>query len=228
VLRFAEQMLAEKGNVVFWFSPWALRNWEDLWDDFGSLLLDALSAANIPFDDSWKKTLKDSGKWLESKGIGQLAESAAGLVGQDKTATTAFRILSRWLKYDGPQIRAIRQKLGDKRVVVLIDDLDRCAPELLPRLLMSLREILDLPGFTFLLAFDDEIVARALADANPAWVEGSNFLEKILDFRYHLPAITEKQKERFVGRAMSKYCPFVPPESTSKIQDLLPDNPRKL
>ncbi len=228
VLRFAEQMLTEKGNIVFWFNPWAVRNWEDLWDDFGSSLLEALSAAHIPFDDSWKKAVKDSGKWLESKGLGQLTEAAASLVGKDKIAATAFRILGRWLKYDGPQIRAIREKLGDKRVVVLIDDLDRCAPELLPRLLMSLREILDLPGFTFLLAFDDEIVARALTSANPAWMEGSNFLEKILDFRYHLPAITEKQKERFVRRAMSKFCPFVPPESTSEIQDLLPDNPRKL
>jgi len=228
VLRFAERMLTEKGNIVFWFSPWAIRNWEDLWDDFGSLLLEALSAAKVPFDDSWKKGLKDSSKWLESKGIAELTQAAASLFGKDRIATTGFRILSRWLKYDGPQIRAIREKLGDKRVVVLIDDLDRCAPELLPRLLMSLREILDLPGFTFLLAFDDEIVARALASANPAWLEGSNFLEKILDFRYYLPAITEKQKERFVRRAMSRYCPFVQPESTSKIQDLLPDNPRKL
>jgi hypothetical protein len=228
VLRFAERMLTQKGNIVFWFSPWAIRNWEDLWDDFGSLLLEALSAAQIPFDDSWRKALKDSGKWLESKGVTELTQAAASLVGKDKIAATAFRILGRWLQYDGPQIRAIREKLGDKRVVVLIDDLDRCAPELLPRLLMSLREILDLPSFTFLLAFDDEIVARALASANPAWIEGSNFLEKILDFRYHLPAITEKQKERFVRRAMSKYCPFVQAESTSKIQDLLPGNPRKL
>jgi KAP family P-loop domain len=228
VLRFAEQMLTEKGNVVFWFSPWAVRNWEDLWDDFGSLLLEALSAAHIPFDDSWKKTAKDSGKWLESKGVTQATEAVAGLVGKDKIASAAFRILGRWLKYDGPQIRTIREKLGDKRVVVLIDDLDRCAPDLLPRLLMSLREILDLPGFTFVLAFDDEIVARALASANPAWIEGANFLEKILDFRYYLPVITEKQKERFVRRAMSRYCPFVPPESTAMIQDLLPDNPRKL
>ena len=228
VLRFAEKMLAEKGNIVFWFSPWAVRNWEDLWDDFGSLLLEALSASHIPVDDSWKKALKDSGKWLESKGVGQITEAVAGLAGKDKMATTAFRILGRWLKYDGPQVRAIRQKLGDKRVAVLIDDLDRCDPELLPRLLMSLREILDLPGFTFLLAFDDEIVARALTSANPAWVEGSNFLEKILDFRFHLPAITAKQKERFMRRAMGKYCPFIPPETSSQIQDLLPDNPRKL
>ena len=93
---------------------------------------------------------------------------------------------------------------------------------------MSLREILDLPGFTFLLAFDEEIVARALTDANPAWLEGSNFLEKILDFRYYLPAITLKQKERLLNVAMKKYCPFVPQESTGKVLDLLPDNTRKL
>jgi KAP family P-loop domain len=228
VLRFAEQMLKENGNIVFWFSPWSVGDWQDLWDDFGSALLDALSGADIEVDDSWKKWVKDSTRWLESTGASQVAEAAAGVFGKDKMYTSAFRLVSRLLKYDGPQIRAIRERLGGKRVVVVIDDLDRCAPELLPRLLMSLREILDLPGFTFLLAFDDEIVARALASANPAWMGGANFLEKILDFRYHLPTVTEKQKERLTRRAMSKYCPFVPPESTSKIQDLLLDNPRKL
>src|SRR5260370_6466164 len=69
VLRFAEQMLTEKGNVVFWFSPCAVRYWEDLWDEFRSLLLEALSVAHIPFDDSWKKSIKESAKWLESKRI---------------------------------------------------------------------------------------------------------------------------------------------------------------
>ncbi len=118
--------------------------------------------------------------------------------------------------------------MKDRRLVVLIDDLDRCNPELLPQLLLSLRELLDLPGFTFLLAFDDEIVARALTENNPAWVEGSNFLEKILDFRFHLPTITEPQKKRLIDRATAKYCPFVPAKSTEEIQDLLPNNPRKL
>jgi hypothetical protein len=56
------------------------------------------------------------------------------------------------------------------------------------------RELLDLPGFTLLLAFDDEIVGKALIDNNPAWLDGSDFLEKILDFRFHLPPVTEKQK----------------------------------
>ena len=117
---------------------------------------------------------------------------------------------------------------NDRRLVVLIDDLDRCDPKLIPHLLLSLRELLDLPGFTFLLAFDDEIVGRALTQENPAWAEGANFLEKILDFRFHLPPVTEQQKERLIDRALVKYCSFVPNESARKIQDLSPNNPRKL
>jgi len=228
VLRFAEQMLTEKKNIVFSFSPWAIQSWNDLWEDFGNRLLDALSAAKIPFDGTWKKSAKDSGKWLEAKGLGQIAETAAAFFGTGKLYNAAFGVLSRWLRYDGAQIRAIREKLQNRRLVVLIDDLDRCAPELLLQLLLSLRELLDLPGFTFLLAFDDEIVARALAEKNHAWVDGSNFLEKILDFRFHLPAVTEAQKERFISKAIGKYCPFVPNESAKEVQDLLPNNPRKL
>ena len=228
VLRFTEQMLREKGDIVFTFSPWAIQNWNDLWEDFGSRLLEALSAANIPFDGSWQKSIKDAGKWLESKGAGHVAEVAAALLGRDKLYNTAFGVLSRWLRYDGAQIQTIRKQLQNRRIVVLIDDLDRCAPALIPQLLLSLRELLDLPGFTFILAFDDEIVGRTLTENNPAWADGLSFLEKILDFRFHLPAITEPQKERLVSKAMARYCSFVPSESAKKIQDLLPSNPRKL
>ena len=228
VLRFAENMLCEKGSIVFTFNPWAIQNWNDLWEEFGNNLSEALDAAGIPFDHSWKKGLKASSKWLESSGVGKIADNVAAVWGKEKLYNAAFGALTRWLKYDGDQIRAIREKLNGQRLVVLIDDLDRCAPALIPQLLLSLRELLDLPGFTFILAFDDEIVANALTDKNPAWGQGTDFLEKILDFRFHLPAVSEKQKAKLMARAMTKYCSFVPTESSNKIKDLLPRNPRKL
>jgi hypothetical protein len=228
VLRFAEQMLKGKDNVVFTFNPWACQNLAELWEEFGARFVEALSVAKIPFDGAWKTSTKAAGKSLGSKGVGQVAETAAVVFGKDKLYNSALNILSKWLRYDGDQIRKIRQKLGNRRLVVLIDDLDRCRPELLPQLLLSLRELLDLPGFTFLLAFDNEIVARALVTENPAWGDGANFLDKILDFRFHLPAITAVQKERLVTSAMARYCPFVPAETSKTVQDLLPNNPRKL
>jgi hypothetical protein len=228
VLRFAEKMLKEKENLVFWFNPWAIQDWENLWEEFGDRLTGALKAAQIPFEGEWKKAAKDLGKKLESKGVGGSAETIAAALGREKAWNSAFGLVSRWLKYDGAQIHRIQEKLQGRRLIVLIDDLDRCAPELLPRLLLSLRELLDLPGFSFLLAFDDEIVARALAQENPAWLAGSNFLEKVLDFSFHIPPVTDSQKERFVFSAVNKYCPFVPIDSAKQILDLLPNNPRKL
>jgi predicted KAP-like P-loop ATPase len=199
VLHFAEQMLREKKNIVFTFSPWAIQDWNNLWEEFGNALSESLSLANIQLDSSWKARIKASSEWLQSKHLAEVGGIGAAILGREKLFNTAFTALSHWLKYDGTQIVEIRKKLKDRRLVVLIDDLDRCAPTLIPQLLLSLRELLDLPGFTFLLAFDNEIVAQALANANPAWMEGSTFLDKILDFRYHLPRITERQKERFIN-----------------------------
>src|SRR5579883_2743158 len=134
VLRFAEQMLKSSGSIVFWFSPWAIQNWDDLWEEFGNRLSEALSAAKIRFDGSWKRSIKESGKWLEKTGLSQAAETAAVAAGRDKAYNAAFSMVGRWLKYDGAQIRAIREKLQDQRLVVLIDDLDRSAPALIPKL----------------------------------------------------------------------------------------------
>ncbi|MGC1414342.1 MAG: P-loop NTPase fold protein [Candidatus Acidiferrum sp.] len=228
VLKFLETMLKEKGSIVFTFSPWSVQSWEQLWDDFGLLLYDALRDAGAHLDGSLKRKVKSSGKFLEKKGIDKIVSGAAATIGKDKIYDATVGALGKWLKYDAKQIREIRNKLPGTRVVVLIDDLDRCDPQFLPQLLLSLREVLDLPGFVFVLAFDDEIVAEALTDSNRAWKNGSIFLEKILDFRFHLPTITDLQKRRFVANAMATYCPFVPQESVTEVLDLLPNNPRKL
>ncbi|HEY2169797.1 MAG TPA: P-loop NTPase fold protein, partial [Candidatus Angelobacter sp.] len=228
VLRFAEQMLKEKKNIVFDFNPWAIQNWNELWDDFGTRLVDALTVAQVDVGEKLKRVTRGVGAWLDKKGAGQAFEVAAAVLNREKLYNAAFTTLQNSLKYDSREIKKIQQGLHGRRVVVLVDDLDRSAPDLIPQLLLSLRELFDLPGFTFLLAFDDEIVGDALVLKNPAWMRGSDFLEKILDFRFHLPPITDAQRQRLISRALKKYCPFVPIESVNKIQDLLPSNPRKL
>jgi hypothetical protein len=228
VLRFAEQMLKGKKDIVFDFKPWAIQNWNDLWDSFGTRLVDSLTAAQVDVGEKLKKVTRGVGAWLGEKGAVQTFEVAATILNREKLYNAAFATLQNSLKYNSTEIRKIQQELHGRRVVVLVDDLDRAAPELIPQLLLSLRELFDLPGFTFLLAFDDEIVGEAIRQKNPAWLSGTNFLEKILDFRFHLPPITEIQKQRLVTRALEKYCPFIPKQSVGKIQDLLPNNPRKL
>lgn len=228
VLHFLEEMLKPEGNIVFNFTPWAVQKLDELWEEFGNALLEALEAEKLEVESPWKGMTRKAQEKLESTGLPNVLEGAAALIGKDKVYKSALGLVGKWLKPDGAQVRKIRAKLGDKRVIVFIDDLDRATPELLPKLLLSLREILDLPGFTFVLAFDNEIVANGLVTANSAWGDGDSFLDKILDFHYYLPPLSKAAKLHLLRSMLDRYAKFVPQGSIDPIEYLLPDNPRKL
>lgn len=227
VLQFAESLLKERGHLALQFNPWAAQTWDDLWAEFSSQLFDALGNAGIEIDEGAQKAGRAVLKFIEKH------EGAAELLASLHDSGKALKNLSYgalrgWLRPDGEQLKKIRQKLGEKRLVVFIDDLDRADPKLVPQLLLSLRELLDRSGFAFVLAFDDKIVAGALKAYHPAWGEGGSFLEKILDFRFHLPAVTPDQRRDLLLEALNDYCPFIPRDSARDIEDLIPSNPRRL
>jgi KAP family P-loop domain len=80
----------------------------------------------------------------------------------------------------------------DYRVVVVIDDLDRCAPDLMVDMLNWLKVHLSVDQCSYLLALDHGAAARAivgryreyLRDADVAY--GLRYLEKIVDFEVEL------------------------------------------
>ncbi len=228
VLHFLEEMLKPEGNIVFYFAPWAVQKLDELWEEFGNALLETLESEKLEVESPWKGMTRKFQEKLESTVLPDVAQGAAELFGKEKVYKSALGLVGRWLKPDGAQVKIIREKLGDKRVIVFIDDLDRATPELLPKLLLSLREILDLPGFTFVLAFDNEIVADGLVTANKAWGDGDSFLDKILDFHYYLPPVSKARKRLLLKTMLDRYAKFVPQDSIDPVEHLLPDNPRKL
>jgi energy-coupling factor transporter ATP-binding protein EcfA2 len=228
ILHFLEGMLKPEGNIVFYFTPWAVQELNELWAEFGKALLDALEEAELDVESPWKGMTRKVQETLGSTGLSDLGEGAAEFFGKDKLYKSALGLVGRWLKPDGAQVRKIRERLGERRVIAFIDDLDRATPELLPKLLLALREILDLPGFTFVLAFDNEIVADGLVTANKSWGDGDSFLDKILDFHYYLPPVSKTRKRLLLKNMLDRYAKFVPANSIDPVEHLLPDNPRKL
>jgi hypothetical protein len=226
VLHFLDSMLRSEENIIFTFNPWAVQDLNEMWAEFGTDLIEALGSAGILVEPPWKRLTRSAKEKLG--GLKNVAEGAAALAGKDQIAKSTFGLVGNWLKPDGAQVNKIRAKLGEKRIIVFIDDLDRATPELLPKLLLALRELLDLPGFTFVLAFDNEIVANGLKSVNTAWEEGVSFLDKILDFRFYLPKVSEQGKRQLLERMLGQYCSFVPRDSIEPVETLVPDNPRRL
>ncbi|MFZ2649231.1 MAG: P-loop NTPase fold protein [Burkholderiaceae bacterium] len=124
------------------------------------------------------------------------------------------------------------------RLVVLIDDLDRCLPEKAIQVLESVKLFLNVPGFSFVLAVDDEVVERGIAhryrpyspvggdsgSPTAAPVSGAEYLEKIVHLPVHLHRWTRDEAATFLRDAYPLlFAPPKPGEGDAKEQAMAPD-----
>jgi GTPase SAR1 family protein len=77
---------------------------------------------------------------------------------------------------------------AEKRIVILVDDLDRCPPDAIVDLLEAIHVLTDVQGFIFVLALDYEVLLEAVRarypHANPAL-----FIEKIIQIPFWIPEV---------------------------------------
>jgi hypothetical protein len=102
----------------------------------------------------------------------------------------------------------VRSKLGTKRLVIFVDDVDRVEPQLVPRLLLAVRD-LNVPLTAFIIAIDPDVVTEGLAAVHPGWKDSPEFLEKILQFHYWLQPLDSVAVSRLAPRWTLQIRPFV-------------------
>jgi hypothetical protein len=94
--------------------------------------------------------------------------------------------------------------LNGRRLVVFIDDLDRCLPEKAVQVLEGIKLFLGVPGTVFVLGVDIQALAYAVElhysqeylsnkrlKELPGFISGSRYLEKVIQFPFHLPPMGE-------------------------------------
>lgn len=78
---------------------------------------------------------------------------------------------------------------SNKKVIVIIDDIDRLSNEEIVLLFSSIKALLDLPYIVYITAFDRKVVEEALSVANT--ISGADYLEKIVQASFNLPYPSE-------------------------------------
>lgn len=92
------------------------------------------------------------------------------------------------------------QFLGlEKRVVVIVDDLDRMRRDEVRELVRLVRLVGDFPNIIYLLAFDLERISTALNEEDTS---GRVYLEKIIQVSYNLPQIQREDLSEFCLKAI--------------------------
>lgn len=84
-------------------------------------------------------------------------------------------------------VDAAVQAQGGRRILICVDNLDRCSPENLVKLLESIKVFFNAPGCTWLFAMDSDVVAGYIAGRyRESGVDGYSYLDKIIPEQYHL------------------------------------------
>lgn len=79
------------------------------------------------------------------------------------------------------------QESGSSKVVMFIDELDRCRPLYAVELLERVKHLFDVPGVTFVLGLDLEQLSHSVKAVSGGTFDGSGYLRRFFDLRWKLP-----------------------------------------
>ncbi len=203
--------------VVVKFSPWMYRNEK-------SLLLPLLAtlAKNRPVFEQLIQTIVKSGPGLVKKLTGTLIDASA-------TGLPLLTFLDSVQK-DKENAKDLQEKIAeavrtvtgdDKRLVFLIDDLDRCHDsKQIVNLLEQIKLFLHLPRCLFFIAADRKHIVDAINHEFPN--AGEEYLEKFVQVSFNLPPIQSQHLVDVLGIEDKEKKTY------RSLCEVLGNNPRKL
>jgi hypothetical protein len=96
-------------------------------------------------------------------------------------------------------IRVIGEKQQCRNIVICIDNLDRCSPENVVRLLESVKVFFNVPGCNWVFAMDSEVIASYIDHKYEGTkMDGNSYLDKIIPEQYHLSLSPSMDKVNIV------------------------------
>lgn len=180
VMNFVEFELKENQNInILKFNPWRFTNEEEMLLGFYHSIAILLGKSE---DTNWEKF----GKW-----IGKNLRWIASIFKQGEALTEFSKLLTTGgIEEKKKRINTLIEKTG-KKIVILIDDIDRLDKDEVQALFRLVKLNADFNNTTYILAFDDEMVAAALQEkyGSNDRESGRSFLEKIIQVPLQLPAI---------------------------------------
>jgi tetratricopeptide (TPR) repeat protein len=93
---------------------------------------------------------------------------------------------------------------GARRLIIFIDDLDRCLPDQIIALLEALKLYLNRQECVFLLAVDNERLVKMIAGKyGELGIEGTDYLDKIVQMPFLMPRMAAPVFERYLEHLLS-------------------------
>jgi hypothetical protein len=164
--------------------------------------LEKLIGASSVSTDAWEKA-KSAGKQLAKHGIPALIRiGTAGVIDaekfiEDELVKTAGKLASdaveNYLKekaaiaeFKSALSTFVQSSTDENKLVVFVDELDRCRPLYAIELLERIKHIFNVDGIVFVLALDKEQLCHSIQAVYGSEFDSTGYLRRFVDFEYLL------------------------------------------
>ena len=209
----AQALASDESVVVVQTNPWA---YDDQSDVKGALIAEILGALEEKFSSD-AAVVDKVGSLLTRISWGRAATVlASGALTSNLDLEKLVSALTPKKRTDAESMAGFKSAFDEfikslpnvKRVVVLVDDLDRCLPPAVMATLEAIKHFLSVKGMVFVIAADQDMVRDAIAMNLAASPRGERFaqryLDKIVQLPVSLPHLPPYESEAYVGLLLTR------------------------
>ncbi len=172
--------------VILRFNPWLCSDPKQLITQFFKQLAAAIKIKK-PAADTVCELVDQYADLFDAASVIPYAGSVIAAAGKIFVAKARKRISRKNNDMQGQKNEIIRTMAEEKlKIVVTIDDIDRLSEEEIVSVFQLVKALADFPNAVYLLAFDYDVVVRALATVQHG--DGREYLEKVIQVPFEIPA----------------------------------------
>jgi len=202
---------SEEKILSIWFNAWRYEREEH----YATIALMKTIAYAMMKHDRYKSAsktifngLKIVGKDILKQLTTQTLLSEDGWTELNKKLTEKMKLLQEidqdTIYFDGIQkleeeMKKILNEDPTCKIVVFIDDLDRCSPKKGLEVLESMKVFLDIKGFVFIIGLSDQTVIRLITkEYEGSGVKGEDYIQKIIQLPIRIPPWSSSDIEKMI------------------------------
>jgi hypothetical protein len=208
LLKLIQQEIEKESWIVIRVNPW---EFDDQFDVKGSLIARVLDALEVKYAAQEGvtgriKSLADQISWSR---LGLAV--ASGVLTMNFDPEHFVKVFNPTEKHGAESMAQFHKGFADllvsirevERVVVLVDDLDRCLPPAVLATLEAIKLFLAVPKMAFVIAADQNMVkdaiAATLAGTNRSETFAERYLEKIVQLPVSVPMLSPAESEAYIA-----------------------------
>ena len=200
VVHFLNQKSESERPIIVRFNPWWFSGQEDLTRRFFDQFQAVLSKKNV-IGGHLKKII---------------AEFAEVLSNTPSNYAPIGKIVTKLMNKENKDVAELKDSIVNalknqqRRILVIIDDIDRLTANEIRQLFRTIKAIADFPNVIYLLAFDKEVVIQVVKKIQE--VSGETYLEKIIQVSFELPIPDKISLRRLFFERLNKILADTPEE----------------